>query len=198
MNNLAVICAILAVILILAGNIKYLLDLINGKIIPTKSTWIIAFSVTSLSISTFLATRFDLISGAAGLADFSAATFVLPMIIFKFRHEKIHFARFEKYYLVAALICLMFWLISNNPFQANLLVQILGTIGYLPTIHNILVNKKSHESKMAWTIWLTASFLSLYPAFSQHNFLAIIYTLRCIVMGGTVCLLTWKYSKSKK
>jgi hypothetical protein len=110
------------------------------------------------------------------------------------RKEKMRFQRFEKYYLLGVSVCIVFWIISDNSLYTNLFVQALIVIGYFPTIHNILVSRKSTESKQAWTIWLIGLALSLYPALDKHNILAIIYALRGVVMCSILLALIYKFS----
>jgi len=191
--DLKLITACLIFSLTIGGIAIYIRKIIQGQIAPTKASWIIFCMVTSLSLSSFLATKFDLVSGAANCADMFSSTLGLITILICGRKEKIHFKSFEKYYLAAAGACLVFWLVSNNSFVTNLLVQGLTILGYAPTIHNILQAKKSGESKFAWSVWLSASILSLYPALANHNLLATIYSLRGNLMGGSIIVLTFKY-----
>ncbi|OGY42094.1 MAG: hypothetical protein A2Y67_04240 [Candidatus Buchananbacteria bacterium RBG_13_39_9] len=193
MIPMVVIAALVVSFLTILGNVKYLKGIIQGQVIPTKATWIIFCTVTSLSVSSFLTVRFDLVSGAGVVTDFSVASLVLLTTLIKFRREKLRLNSFEKYYLLAACGCLVFWLLSSNPFVTNILVQMLLTLGYIPTIHNILVTKRSTESKFAWSMWILATVLSFYPALVNHNFLALIYASRGLVMGSTVLALTFKF-----
>src|SRR4030042_2865306 len=198
MVPVVVIVALAVSFLTILGNVKYLKEIIQGQLIPTKATWIIFCTVTALSVSSFLTARFDLVSGAGVVTDFSVASLVLLTTLIKFRREKLRLNSFEKYYLLAACGCLVFWLLSSNPFVTNILVQMLLTLGYIPTIHNILVAKRSTESKFAWSAWQIASVLSLYPALANHNLLAVIYGLRAMVMGGTILVLTCKFPTSPR
>jgi hypothetical protein len=198
MIPMVVIVAIAVSFLTILGMSSTCKGIIQGQIIPTKATWIIFCTVTSISVSSFLTARFDLVSGAGVVTDFSVASLVLLTTLIKFRQEKLRLNSFEKYYLLAACGCLVFWLLSSNPFVTNILVQMLLTLGYIPTIHNILVTKRSTESKFAWSMWQLASFLSLYPALANHNLLALIYGLRAMVMGGTILFLTFKFPASPR
>ena len=196
--DLKVVIAILVFGLTIIGIAIYIWQVIQKVAIPTKASWIIFTVVTGLSFSSFLATKFDLVSGAANCADMFSATLVLITVLICGRREKVYFKTFEKYYLAAAGFCLVFWLVSNNSFVTNLLVQGLTILGYIPTIHNILQARRSNESKLAWAVWLSASVLSLYPALANHNLLAVIYSLRGNIMGGSILLLTCRYPKNSQ
>lgn len=187
--------AVIVCLVLIIGNIGYIKKIIQEIVVPTKSTWIIFSIVTSLSVSSFLTNKFDLVSGAYGIADFFGCLLILATTLIYSQKSKISFKSFEKYYLVGALICVLFWIISDNPFQTNLLVQTLIIIGYIPTIHNILSSKKSSESKLIWTIWGIGAFLSLYPAIEKQNILAIVYSLRATTMCLLIIFLTYKFQK---
>jgi hypothetical protein len=63
------IVALVVVGLTLAGAGVYIRQIIQRVAKPIKATWIIFASVTGLCLSSFLANRFDLVSGAANCAD---------------------------------------------------------------------------------------------------------------------------------
>lgn len=198
MALLMISVAVLVSLLTILGSIHYLKEIIQGRVIPTKSTWVIFFWVTSLNVFSFFTVKFDLISGASMVTDFLVACSVLGITLVKFRREKLRFNGFEKYYLLVACGCLIFWLLTSNPFVTNLLAQVLLILGYLSTIHKIIVTRKSGESIASWMIWLSSSVLSLGLAVANHNLLAVIYASRAIVLGGLILLLTCKYSLEAK
>ena len=194
---MVIIVAIAVSFLLICGNIKYIKEIVKGTVIPTNSTWVIFTVVTGLNVSSFLKTKFDLVSGAYGITDSALCLVVLLVSLLYSRKEKILFKSFEKYYLIGAFACVLFWIISNNSFRTNLFVQLLIVIGYIPTIHNILRTKRSAESKFAWSIWTLGALLSIFPALANQNKLAIIYSLRAAAMCLTILFLTYWYNKQK-
>ncbi len=187
--------AVIASLILISGNIGYIKGIIQNSVVPTKSTWIIFSIVTGLNVSSFLTNKFDLVSGAYGITDFFLCLMILTVTLVYSQKSKLSFKSFEKYYLVGAFICVLFWIISDNSFQTNLLVQTLIIIGYIPTIHNILSTKRSSESKLSWTIWSIGGFLSLYPAIEKQNTLAIVYSFRATTMCLLILFLTYKFQK---
>src|SRR3989344_3322830 len=182
--------AILATLCVATGDLGYIRGIVRGNVLPTKSSWLIFAVVAVLNLSSFLAARFDVVSGMSFISD-TFFYMVIAVIIFAFSRERIRFKKFEKYYFFAAFVCATFWFVSNNPFATNLLAQLLLTIGYIPTIHNLLLSKESTESKFSWILWTTGSFLILYPAIANHNTLAIIFSLRAIVLCSIVLFLVF-------
>lgn len=186
--------AVAICLLLISGNIHYIAYIIKGKVTPTKSTWLIFTAVTNLNVASFLANRFDLVSGAYLMTDFATCLAVLITAIICDRQTRFELKRFEKYYLLGVGICIVFWLGSKDPFFTNLLVQTLIIIGYFPTFHNMVVKKKSTESKTAWTIWLIGMSLSFYPAWVNQNVLAMIYSARGTIMCLVMLILIKRYS----
>jgi hypothetical protein len=195
---MAVYAVLFISLLVISGNITYFKEIIRGSVIPTKSSWIIFSLVTGLNVSTLLITKFDLVGGAYSITDFIVCSATLFITFLYSKKEKAHFQSFEKYYLIGALACVLFWIISRNSFTTNLLVQALTVVGYIPMIHNILLAKKSSESKLAWTIWTVGALLSIYPAVAKENTLAIVYALRATVMCLTILCLTYKFQKNNR
>lgn len=187
--------SVFAAILVLLGDFSYIRGIIKGSIIPTKSTWIIFSIVTALNVSSFLTVKFDVVSGLYSISDFFLCVLILITALVCSRKEKIVFKTFEKYYLAGAFICLMFWLAFSNPFITNLLAQSLIAIGYIPTMHNLIVTKEPHESKFVWMIWVMGSVLAMYPAVANQNLLAVIYSARAIVMCSAMLILILIYQK---
>lgn len=188
--------ATIAFCVVLSGSIVYVFSIINGRATPTKSTWLIFTTATGLNIVSFLSAKFDLVSGAYGIADFVNCLLIV-LITFIYSREHIVFKKFEKYYLIGVAGCICFWLVTGSPFGTNLLVQTLIAIGYIPTIHNIFLAKKSLESKLSWYIWTVSSLISIYPPLANKNILAIIYSCRSTLMCLAILLLTYKFQKKK-
>jgi len=191
---MALFIACLASLIALAGSIGYIINIIKGEVSPTKSSWLIFTTATTINISSFFAAKLDLVSGLYITADFLNCLLVVSTLLI-FSRSRIVFKTFEKYYLLGVIACILFWLLTSSPFGTNLLVQTLIGIGYIPTIHNILLEKKSYESRLCWFIWTIGSLVSLYPPVANKNTLAIIYSVRSSIMCFALFLLTWRFGK---
>lgn len=187
--------ALVASAVLIFGNLTYIKGIMKGTVTPTKSTWIIFTIVTGLNVVSFLTNSFDVVSGAYGITDFFLSLMIMVIALIYARKSKVSFKSFEKYYLAGAAVCVLFWVISENPFQTNLLVQTLIIVGYIPTIHSMLSTKSSSESVTSWTIWATGSFMSLYPAIAHSNVLAVVYSLRGTTMCLIILALTYRFQR---
>jgi hypothetical protein len=174
--------AIAVAAVLIAASLPYVYQISRRQVLPTLSTWIILGVATSLNVASYLvATRVDVISGVLGLTDAVACWFILIVTVIS-AGLKIQFQTFEKYYLTGAGVIVLFWIVSRNAFITNLLMQLLITIGCSSTIQSLLYAHENHESFTFWGLVLVAASLSLYPAAVDGNLLAIIYSIRSIVI----------------
>ena len=174
--------AIAVAVVLIAASLPYMYQISRRQVLPTLSTWIILVVATSLNVVSYLvATRVDIISGVLGLTDALVCWFILIVTVMS-AGLKMQFQTFEKYYLTGAGVIVLFWIVSRSAFITNLLMQLLITIGCSSTIQSLLYANENHESFIFWGLVLVAASLSLYPAAVDGNLLAVIYSIRSIVI----------------
>ena len=174
--------AIAVAVVLIAASLPYMYQISRRQVLPTLSTWIILVVATSLNVVSYLvATRVDIISGVLGLTDALVCWFILIVTVMS-AGLKMQFQTFEKYYLTGAGVIVLFWIVSQSAFITNLLMQLLITIGCSSTIQSLLYANENHESFIFWGLVLVAASLSLYPAAVDGNLLAVIYSIRSIVI----------------
>lgn len=174
--------AIAVAIVLIAASLPYVYQISRRQVMPTLSTWVILVVATSLNVASYLvATRVDVISGVLGLTDAFVCGFIFIVTVVS-AGLKMQFQTFEKYYLAGAGMVVLFWIVSRSAFITNLLMQLLITIGCSSTIQSLLYADENHESFIFWGLVLVAAILSLYPASVDGNLLAVIYSIRSIVI----------------
>jgi hypothetical protein len=174
--------AIAVEVVLIAASLPYVYQISRRQVLPTLSTWIILVVATSLNVASYLvATRVDVISGVLGLTDALVCWFILIVTVIS-AGLKMQFQTFEKYYLTGAGVIVLFWIVSRSAFITNLLMQLLITIGCSSTIQSLLYANENHESFIFWGLVLVAASLSLYPATVDGNLLAVIYSIRSIIV----------------
>lgn len=185
-------------VILIAGSLPYVYQISRRQVLPTLSTWIILVVATSLNVASYLvATRADVISGVLGVTDALVSWLILIVAVFSAR-LKIKFQTFEKYYLAGAGVIVLFWIVSRNAFTTNLLMQLLITIGCLSTIQSLLYANENHESFIFWGLVLVASSISLYPAAVGGNLLALIYSIRSMVILCVILSLMLRLHRKTK
>jgi hypothetical protein len=138
------------------------------------------------------------LSGLLNFGDVLSTALVSVVIIF-FSQINIRLKPFEKYYLLGLILVAAFWFLTSDPFVSNLLIQFLLSIGYAPTIHNLIKSKLNTESFLVWGLILAASLISLYPAIialTEHGIiLSLIYSVRAIILLSATIILMKYYAK---
>jgi hypothetical protein len=178
--------AIAVAVVLLTASLPYASHIARRRVVPTLSTWIIFVVATSLNVLSYLvATRVDVLSGILGVTDAVVCWFILIVTV-RSAGFTMQWQTFEKYYLAAAGVIVVFWLFSRSAFLTNLLTQLLITVGCTATIQSLLSADENHESFFFWGLVLIAATLSLYPAAVDGNLLALIYSIRSIVI---VCVI---------
>ena len=147
--------------------------------------------------SYLVATHVDIISGVLGLTDALVCWFILIAVAMSVGF-KIRLKAFEKYYLLGALLIVMFWMVSSNAFVTNILLQLLITTGCSSTIQSLLYADDNQESFVFWGLVLLAAALSLYPATVDGNLLALIYSVRSIVILCVILALMFRLHRKQR
>ena len=167
------------------------------RVEPTLSTWLIFCSATSLSLASYLSTaNKNFLAAALNGADvFTDVLIILTTVFFAVTRWRIK--SFEKYYLLGLVFIAGFWFFTKDAFHANLLIQALLILAYIPTFHNLIKLKRNTESFTVWGIILLSTAFSLYPTFNswqqKGNYLAFIYSVRSFVMISILMVLMLKY-----
>jgi hypothetical protein len=178
--------AIAVAVILIAASLPYGYQISRRHVLPTLSTWLILVVATSLNVASYLvATRGDVLSGALGLTDALVCWCILIVTVLS-TGAKLQWQTFEKYYLTASGVIVVFWMLSRSAFITNVLMQLLITIGCSATIQRLLYANENYESFLFWGLVLVAATLSLYPAAVDGNLLALIYSIRSIII---VCVI---------
>lgn len=181
--------AIAVAVILSTASIPYMYQIARRQVSPTLSTWIIFVVATSLNVASYLvATRVDVLSGVLGVTD-ALVSWVILIVTVRSTGFKLQLQAFEKYYLTGAGVLVLFWIVSRDAFLTNLLMQLLLTMGCASTIQRLLSATENHESFLFWGLCLIATVISLYPAAVDGNLLAVLYSIRSLVIIGVILLL---------
>lgn len=197
--SLHTLAAALSFVLIVGASSTNAYKIVKRQVSPTLSTWLIILAASLMSFLTYWnAGHRDLVAGALNGADvFSTAISSIAIVFFS--PLKLSLKPFEKYYLGGLVLIAIFWAFTSDAFLSNLLIQVLISIGYFPTAHNLIRNRKNSESFTVWGLILTASVVSLYPTINAYltegNVLALVYSLRSVVMLGAMLILMAYYHR---
>lgn len=148
------------------------------KIKPALAMWIFFTIAVAISLATYMESdNFSLFDNILNTTDLVLAVSVTVAIYF-FGDHTTRFTRFDKGCLVAVLIILLFWLITQNHIITHTLTQGILIIAYFPVIRRLWKTRENGESFVVWTGMLVAPMLSLL---SSKGVLATIYSVRAII-----------------
>jgi hypothetical protein len=108
--------AIAVAVILMAASLPYGSQILRRQVFPTLSTWIILVVATSLNVVSYLvATRLVVLSGVLGLTDAFVCWFIFIATTIS-TGLKLQFQTFEKYYLIASGVIVLFWMLSRSAF----------------------------------------------------------------------------------
>jgi len=156
------------------------------KIKPALAMWIFFTIAVAISLATYLKSdHFSLLDNILNTTDL-ALTAIVSIAIFLFGDHTTRFSRFDKGCLIAVLVILLFWFITNNHVVTHTLTQVILVIAYFPVLSRLWKTRENGESFLIWMGMLLAPVLSLL---SSKGLLATIYSVRAIVCITILLLL---------
>lgn len=174
----------------------------DNSVHPSVATWLIFVVATIIVVTSYKkAGKGDNRRGTLILSDAIATWIVFGAVVYA-SGRTLHFRTFDIWYLAGAFAITLFWFITQNHFAANLLVQALIVIGYLPMFHKFIADKVSTEPFLPWIITFAASTCGAILAWLPHDgtdetrtdkILATVYAWRSIVCCGLVIFLMLLY-----
>lgn len=148
------------------------------KIKPALAMWIFFTIAVAISLTTYLESdHFSLLDNILNTTDL-ALTFIVTLAIWFFGDHTSRFTRFDKGCLIAVVVILAFWFITQNHVVTHLLTQSILVIAYFPVVSRLWKTRQNTESFSIWIGMLLAPVLSLL---SSKGTLATIYSVRAIV-----------------
>jgi hypothetical protein len=148
------------------------------KIKPSLAMWIFFTIAVGGSLLTYLMEGdYGLLDNILGSTDLvQVASVSIAIAVYGDKSTK--FTRFDKGCLIAVLVIVVFWVLTQNHIVANILIQTIMVIAYFPVVRRLWRSNENTESFAAWIGMLLAPAVSL---FSSKGVLAAVYSLRAIV-----------------
>lgn len=138
------IFAIVASLLAIAGNVPYLHDVLKKKITPHPYTWLVWSIVSAI-------TFFGLFAKGAGIGALPVAVaevFTIIIFLFSLRNGFSHIDKTDHYYLVAALLGLIPWMLTNDPTISVIVAVSIDLIAFMPTIRKTWHKPQSEQPSL--------------------------------------------------
>jgi hypothetical protein len=176
----------------------YFLQTVKGRSTPNPSTWAIWVLIGIINSLTYFSLIAD--NWWQALVVLAAATFSLITFVYSlFRGKFSKISKIEIVVFILAIIIGVFWRLTANDRLANLFLQMIFVLSYIPTISG-LIKGSAKESYVAWVVACVAYLLSAITVASNPaaDWIALIFPLVNGVLGnGSIAVLTIYKQRSK-
>lgn len=176
----------------------YLKQAIQGYSTPNPSTWAIWLLVGLINAFTyFTVTRGSLWESFITIAVTASVLIVFGYSLFKGKFSKI--SNVEIIIFILAVSIGIFWRITSNDRIANLLLQIIYIISYIPTFAGLL-KLRAKEYPASWIAALAAYALSIASLVfdPQADWVAYVHPVINGLLGNGLVVLLIFYMRNKK
>ncbi len=167
--------AIVAAILAIVGNVPYLRDVIKKRVEPHPYTWFV-WSIVSM------VTFFGALAKGAGVGAIPTGVsegFTILIFLFSLQYGFKHVTKTDTYFLIAALLGLIPWLLTKDPTLSVIIVVIIDLIGFVPTIRKTWKHPES-ETPLLFSMNVLRHILTLF-SLQAYNIATTLHSIAMII-----------------
>lgn len=193
MDNKLII-ALIASALAVAGNIPYLRDMFKGKIQPHPYTWLVWSIVSGVTFFGQVAKG----AGYGAIAFGASEIFTIIIFLFSLKYGFKGITRTDTYFLIAALLGIIPWILTNDPTYSVIIMVTIDLIAFIPTLKKAWSTPAS-ESPLLYSSNAIRHTLTLF-ALSSFNIATTLHSFAMIVTNTmmTVFILRKKLDTQTK
>ncbi|MFA5793030.1 MAG: hypothetical protein WC897_04140 [Candidatus Gracilibacteria bacterium] len=157
---------LVAGVLMALSSIVYFMQVFNGKSEPNPVSWGIWFFVSIInSFTYFTVVNHNVWQALFAITNSFAIFTILTYTLLKGVHSKIR--QTDLLVVLLTIVVSIFWQITSSDRFANLLLQAIYVISYIPTISGVL-SKNAKEHYMAWLITVIASLFATLSVLTNY------------------------------
>lgn len=173
-ETLAIIGAVIAVV----GNVPYLRDVIKKRVQPHPYTW---FVWTIVSGVTFFG-QVEKGAGIGALPTAAAGIFTVIIFIFSLQYGFKNIVKTDTYFLIAALLGIVPWVITKDPTISVIIVVTIDLIAFVPTIRKTWQKPKS-ETPVLFSMNVVRHILTLF-SLQAYNIATTLHSIAMIITNS--------------
>ena len=153
-------CSVVASLMMLAVLVTYLKQLVEGSSTPNPATWFIWASVGIInSITYFYTAREELFQFLTTAVAAMGLCIIFIYALYRGRIGKVELT--EKVSFLLAAVVMVIWRVSGDPVMANLSLQVVYFVSFIPTVKGLLEHRLK-EKPLPWDLAVIAySFMIL-------------------------------------
>lgn len=166
--------------------VRYCRLLYKQVIKPALAMWVFFSIAVAMSLITYLAKdNFSLWDNILNTTDLIlVVTVSIAIAIWGDKSSK--FTKFDAGCLIAVIVAILFWAITQNHLITNLSIQLIMVVSYFPVIKRLFESKENTEP---FSVWIMMMLVPMFSLLSSKGLLATIYSVRAIVCVGLLLLL---------
>lgn len=167
--------AIIAALLAIIGNVPYLRDTIKRKIQPHPYTWLIWSIVSGVTFFGQVAKG----AGVAAIAFGASEIFTIIIFLFSLQYGFKNIPRQDSYFLVAALLGIIPWIVLRDPTWSVVIMVTIDLIAFVPTLRKAWKIPKTESPVLYGSNVLRHSLALL--ALSSYNIATMLHSIAMII-----------------
>lgn len=184
--------AVSAAILAVVGNVPYVIDVLKGKVRPHAYTWFI-WSLVSFIVF------FGQVQAGAGigaLPTFAAEIFTLIIFFLSLKFGFTGITRTDTYFLIAALLAFVPWLLSRDPTISVIMAVSIDAIAFIPTLRKTWKHPET-EQPILYGSNVLRHLLAL-ASLQTYNIATTLHSFSMILINSVMTVLILKGRHSSK
>lgn len=182
--------AAIATVLAIIGNVPYLYDVIRKKIQPHPYTWLVWSVVSAITFFGQVVKGGGVGSIPTGVAEI----FTIIIFLFSLRYGMKNIAKRDTYFLLAALVGLIPWVLTKDPTVSVIIVVSIDLIAFTPT----LIKTWSNPHKETPLLFMMNVLRHIFTLFSleAYNIATMLHSLAMIMANSLMTYFIYKPHKN--
>jgi hypothetical protein len=182
--------ALIATLMAIIGNVPYLLDIIKKKIQPHPYTWFVWTIVSGVTFFGALAKG----AGIGALPTLGSEIFTFIIFFMSLRYGFKGITKTDKYFLIAALVSLIPWLLTKDPTLSVIIVVCIDLIAFVPTLRKTWV-KPQTENPILFAMNVLRHILTIF-SLGAYNIATMLHSVAMIIVNSLMTgMILRKYKK---
>ena len=181
-----VVIAIIAALLAFIGNISYLKDVIAGKVVPHPYTWFIWSIVSMTTFFGGLAKGAGIGALPTGVAEGFTILIFLFSLKYLFQRKTGHIRMIDNYFLLAALLGLITWILTNDPTISVVIVVLIDIVAFIPTLRKTWHHPET-EKPLLYEMNVARHVLTLF-SLQSYNIATTVHSIAMICVNTVMTI----------
>ena len=177
------ILVVIGVVITFIAYIPYFRDIFNGKTKPHAFTWLIWSLLTAIA---FVAQVSD--GGGIGsviLGITAVISFIIFLIALKVGKKNI--VKVDWIFLFGALLAIVVWYITEDPFWSVILITVIDAVAFAPTFRKAYIDP--YTETLSTFLLSGVKFIFVIVALEAYTTVTVLYPLSLVFANGLFVVL---------